>query len=86
MARLDLERKQTLKCESVIRDLREQEVDMSNAIQAKDAQLSVLRVRLEEADMNIKEKDKKILFFQTEKDRLNFYLFLFQHFALFILI
>ncbi len=38
------------------RDLREQNNDVQELLQAKDAQLAVLRVRLDEADHKLKEK------------------------------
>ena len=69
ISKLEAERRLTMQRDATIRELQAQELDLNNALQAKEAQLGVLRVRLEEADMSVREKDKKIEAFHAEKNR-----------------
>ena len=45
---------------------------MTEALSTKDAQLGILRVRLEEADKELKEKIKSVEALTAEKDRYYF--------------
>lgn len=51
------------------RDLREQNNDVQELLQTKDAQLAVLRVRLDEADHKLKEKQMAAEGAVAEKQR-----------------
>ncbi len=55
--------------DQIIRELRARENDLTEALGAKDAQLGILRVRLEEADKDVLEKKKTIEALTAEKDR-----------------
>ncbi|ESO05398.1 hypothetical protein HELRODRAFT_171793 [Helobdella robusta] len=68
--KMELQNQQMIKKEQIIRELQERESDLTKALDAKDTQLSVLRVRLEEADASLKLKNKKIQDIQVEKENL----------------
>ncbi len=55
--------------DQIIRELRSRESDLTEALSTKDAQLGILRVRLEEADKELNEKKKTIEAVNAEKDR-----------------
>lgn len=52
-----------------VRELRAQVDDLTQALTAKDAQLAVLRVRLEEADQLVKARGSALEEAQSEKSR-----------------
>lgn len=56
--------------ENIVRECQARENDFQEALAAKDAQISVLRVRYEEADKEIVHKIKTIEEISTEKDRI----------------
>ena len=55
--------------DQIIRELRARESDLTEALSTKDAQLGILRVRLEEADKELLEKKKTVEALTAEKDR-----------------
>ena len=55
--------------DAIIRQLRAHEDDLQEELNAKNSQLAVLRVRLQEADQQIKAKTQHLTEIQSEKDR-----------------
>lgn len=55
--------------DSAIRELQARERDLSSALDAKDAQLAVLRVRLQEADQELGTKRRLVEELRTENQR-----------------
>lgn len=55
--------------DQMIRELQNREADLTEALNTKDAQLGILRVRLEEADKELTEKKKTVEVLTAEKDR-----------------
>ena len=51
------------------RELTARDSDLTEALGVKDAQLGVLRVRLEEADKSLESKNKTITAIEAEKER-----------------
>lgn len=58
------------KSDQVVRELQNREQDLMEAIGAKDSQLAILRVRLEEADRKLQGKQKQVEELLSEKNRL----------------
>ncbi|GFS79728.1 golgin subfamily A member 5 [Nephila pilipes] len=56
--------------EKVIRELREREKDLMAAIEAKDSQLAILKVRLQEADQELKVRRNVVKELETENERM----------------
>lgn len=56
--------------EEVSRQLRGKEDDYTEALSAKDSQLAVLRVRIQESDQELKTKQQQIEQYQLERERL----------------
>lgn len=56
--------------EQIARELRAQEGDMMEALKAKDSQLAVLRVRLEDTEKELREKVRSMDGLKNEKDRI----------------
>lgn len=57
------------KTDHSLRDLRAKETDFTEALNAKDSQLAVLRVRFEEADKELRAKKQIVEELQNEKSR-----------------
>lgn len=55
--------------DQLVRELQARETDLQEALRAKDSQLAVLRVRLEESDRVITEHKRETENLQTERDR-----------------
>lgn len=55
--------------DQLVRELQARESDLSESLAAKDSQLAVLRVRLEEADRSVKEREKQIEDLQSHRER-----------------
>ena len=55
--------------DQVVRELRARESDLQESLAAKDAQLGILRVRLEEADSELKSKKQSLTKVEEEKNR-----------------
>ena len=55
--------------EQIARDLRSRESDLSEMLTAKETQLDVLRMRLDEADRLLELEKQRIVDLQTERDR-----------------
>ena len=53
----------------MLREFQAREDDLNEAMRAKDAQLAVLRVRMQESDEQLKETKEKLERFQTENER-----------------
>ena len=53
----------------MIRELQSRESDLTEALGAKDSQLAVLRVRIEESDKELVEKRRLLDNFKTDRDR-----------------
>lgn len=56
--------------DQLVRELQARETDLQEALRAKDSQLAVLRVRLEESDRVITEHKRETENLQTERDRI----------------
>ncbi|CAH1263166.1 GOLGA5 [Branchiostoma lanceolatum] len=68
--RLDTMSSGASQTDRIIRELRSREEDLTEAITTKDAQLAVLKVRLDEADQELKAKRTMVDELQSEKDRI----------------
>jgi len=68
--RLQDQSRTTSKAEGQVRELRGRESDLEEALKAKDAQLAILRVRLEEADRERETRQRTVEQLQTERSRL----------------
>lgn len=55
--------------ENIARQLRMKEDDFTEALNAKDSQLAVLRVRVEETDQELQSTRKQIEEFHLERER-----------------
>lgn len=55
--------------DQIIRELQARENDLTQAMAAKDTQLAVLRVRLEERDQEMKVKEHEIQSLKVERER-----------------
>ncbi|CAN7994874.1 unnamed protein product [Ixodes hexagonus] len=69
--RMDHWNSQVSSSDSAIRELQARERDLSSALDAKDAQLAVLRVRLQEADQELGTKRRLVEELRTENQRLS---------------
>lgn len=56
--------------EEIARQLRMKEEDFTEALNAKDSQLAVLRVRMQESDQELRSKQQQIEEYQLERERL----------------
>ncbi|XP_072031496.1 golgin subfamily A member 5-like [Amphiura filiformis] len=56
--------------DAIIRQLRAHEEDLAEELNAKNSQLAVLRVRLQEADQQVKAKTQQLTQIQSENDRI----------------
>ena len=61
------------KSDHVIRELQNREQDLMEALGAKDSQLAILRVRLEEADREKDSRQRAVEGLQSERERYLFY-------------
>ena len=68
---MDLEKqsRQLLRSEQMVRELQDRESDLLKTVEAKDTQTSLLRLRLEEADGNLKLQRLKVNDLISENDR-----------------
>ena len=57
------------KSDGIIRELQNREQDLMEALGAKDSQLAVLRVRLEEADREKESRQRAVEGLQSERER-----------------
>lgn len=57
------------KSDRITRELRSQVDDLTEAVAAKDSQLAVLKVRLQEADQLLKTRTEALEALQSEKSR-----------------
>ncbi|KAK3093353.1 hypothetical protein FSP39_014385 [Pinctada imbricata] len=55
--------------DQMVRELQSRESDLMEALQAKDSQLAVLRVRLEEADKEMESKQRSISNLENQRER-----------------
>lgn len=55
--------------EDIARQLRMKEEDFTEALNAKDSQLAVLRVRIQESDQGLQSKRQQIDEYQLERER-----------------
>ena len=62
-------RQQCSQFEGLLRHMRSQEDDLTSALEARDSQIHVLRVRLEECDQTIDTMRKKVEDGEKEKER-----------------
>lgn len=60
---------QLIATESIVRHLRATEDDLNQALAAKDSQLAVLRVRIQQADQELQEKKSQIDKFNVEREQ-----------------
>ena len=57
--------------DQLVRELQARESDLTEALGAKDSQLAVLRVRLDESDRTLNAKDRELDDFRMERERYN---------------
>jgi chromosome segregation ATPase len=57
------------KSDQSVRELQNREQDLLEAIGAKDSQLGVLRIRLEEADRELQNRQKHLESLKSDKER-----------------
>jgi len=74
--KLEAQSHQLLTSEQICRDLRSRESDLQEMLTAKETQLDVLRMRLNEADRLLELEKQRIVDLQSERDRLQFDCFL----------
>lgn len=55
--------------DQLIRELQAREMDLQEALKAKDSQLAVLRVRHEELERDISNRQKEVESLQTDRER-----------------
>lgn len=55
--------------EDIARQMRGKEDDYTDALNAKDSQLAVLRVRIQESDQELQNKRQQIEQYQLERER-----------------
>ncbi|GFR57478.1 Golgin subfamily A member 5 [Elysia marginata] len=56
--------------DQLVRELQARELDLTEALKAKDAQLAVLRVRLDEADRRVVSREKNLEEVKLERERI----------------
>lgn len=69
MKKLDHWNSQISSNDKLVRELQERENDMVAAMDAKDSQLAILKVRLQEADQELRVKHMKIDELSVENER-----------------
>lgn len=69
MKKLDHWNSQISNNDKFVRELQEREKDMMAAMDAKDSQLAILKVRLQEADQELRVKQNKIDELSAENER-----------------
>lgn len=69
MKKLDHWNSQISNNDKLVRELQEREKDMVAAMDAKDSQLAILKVRLQEADQDLRVKHIKIDELSAENER-----------------
>lgn len=67
--KMDEYNRSSSKHDHVLRELQTRESDLMEVLNAKDSQLAVLRIRLEEADKNLQSSKKEMDRLQGEKSR-----------------
>jgi hypothetical protein len=55
--------------DQLLRELQSREMDLQEALKAKDSQLAVLRVRMEEAERDISSRQREVESIQQDRDR-----------------
>ena len=55
--------------DQLIRELQAREMDLQEALKAKDSQLAVLRVRHEELERAVSNRQKEVESLQTDRER-----------------
>ena len=68
--KLEAQSNQLSASEQICRELRSRESDLQEMLTAKETQLDVLRMRLDEADRLLELEKQKIVNVQSERDRL----------------
>jgi len=68
--KLEVQSHQLTTSEQICRDLRSCESDLQEMLTAKETQLDVLRMRLDEADRLLELEKQRIVNLQSERDRL----------------
>ena len=67
--KLEAQGRQLSTSEQICRDLRSRESDLQEMLTAKETQLDVLRMRLDEADRLLELEKQRIVDMQTDRDR-----------------
>ena len=67
--KLEAQSRQLSASEQICRDLRSRESDLQEMLTAKETQLDVLRMRLDEADRLLELEKQRIVDMQSERDR-----------------
>ena len=67
--KLDHAQNQMMQQDRIVRGIEEKESDMIEALRAKDSQLAVLRVRMQEADEELKSKTESLRNLTAENER-----------------
>ena len=68
--KLEAQGNQLSASEQICRDLRSRESDLQEMLTAKETQLDVLRMRLDEADRLLELEKQRIVNIQSQRDRL----------------
>ena len=68
-AKLEHAQNQMLQQDRIVRGTEEKEKDLNEALKAKDSQLAVLRVRMQEADEELASKRELVMKLTTENQR-----------------
>ena len=69
--------------ERICREYEVREADMVEALKAKDSQLAVLRVRIQEVDSELKNKIQTLAAVESQNEKYDFYKFI-SHIFLYI--
>ena len=67
--KLDLQNQQLSRSDQIVREIQSREADLQETLTAKDSQIGVLRVRLDEADRTVKRLDRQVAELTKEKNR-----------------
>ena len=71
--KLEHAQNQMMQQDRIVRGIEEKERDLNEALKAKDSQLAVLRVRMQEADEELKSKTELLRNLTAENERCGFF-------------
>ena len=67
--KLDLQNQQLSRSDQIVREIQSREADLQETLTAKDSQIGVLRVRLDEADRTVKRLERQVAELTKERNR-----------------